>query len=181
MKGLTVKIAAVLLAAIQLAFGCWLMTRGQRADRAREKEIEAIVMNGTEYLLQLVYFQVPAGDNEDFVFGLRQENENGGRYAPFVQQGKGTVRCLGETVRERPADDAYFDLTEGKQYYRLDAAALREVLGGEATWYSRALFSQDRFDINGNFCSVYAVVKALNGSIVFTGMSIDGVRYGGTE
>ena len=180
MKGLTVKITAVLLAAIQLAFGCWLMSRGQRADRAREKEIETIVLNGTEYLLQLEYFQVPSGE-EEFVFGLRQENEAGGRYAPFVQQGKGIVRYLGETVRERPADDAYFDLTEGKQYYRLDAAALREVLGGEATWYSRALFTQDKFDINGKTCSVYVVVKAQNGSIVFTGMVIDGVRYGETE
>ncbi len=178
MKRLAVKIAAVLLAAIQLAFGCWLMNRGKLADRTREKEIEAILTNGTEYILQLQYFQVPDGDNGEFVFGLAQEGSRDGRYVPFVPRGKGSVRYLGESLRERPADDAYFDSEEGARYYRLDTAALREVFSGEASYYARALFSQDRFDINGTYRSVCAVVKALNGSIVFTGMSIDGVRYG---
>ncbi len=179
MKRPVIRALAALLAAAQLAFGCFLMTRGKSADRAQEEEIEAILADGTEYLLLLKSFQLPHSEKDEFRFELQTEGKTDGfRYAPLVRRGEGIVRYLGDGTDEPPADDAYLDLLEGKIYYRMDADALRAVCGTQKKAFMHALVLKDKFEIDGRFRTVFAVAKAKGGSLVFTGLAIDGTRYG---
>ena len=173
------KLCAVLLALAQIAFGAVLISRGSAMDKKEEERIQAVIDNGQQILFRLSSFYYYEDNEQPLDFNLdRADNSDWGyRYQRIVTDDNG--RSVIGASCETPPDGPYLD-TEQLYVYRLDAKSVRAAFVGqdpEDHWYFPALFGKGKYVIGGKSVYVYAVGYVYEGSLVFTGVMIDGVTY----
>ncbi|MBQ9506076.1 MAG: hypothetical protein IJR51_02870 [Clostridia bacterium] len=179
------KWLAIVLAALQFGFGCFLIANGGKADRAREKRIDEILANGAEFLFDLESFSYNADDlyEEPVRFELYSENwDNEHAFYPLTANENG-VAVFGRSTEVSP-EEPYFAVWGGDTYYRIDKKVLKTLFGADASdighhIYYRSWLQHDknRFEVNGTWVSVYAVGTVYQGDVVYTGLVVGGERY----
>ena len=178
------KVIAAVLALLQLGFGVFLIARGGEADRAREQRIDEILTNGTEFLFDLDSFSYNEDDfcEEPISFNLYSDEwDYTYAFYPLTANEKG-VAVFGQSTDVSP-EEPYFAVWGGDTYYRIDKMVIKKLFGADAPdghhYYSRHWLQpkKNRFEVNGEWVSVYAVGTVYQGDVVYTGVVVDGERY----
>ena len=178
------KAIAVVSVFLQLAFGVFLIAEGGKADRAREARIDEILQNGTEFLFDLSSIEYNSEDRyaETVAFNLyADEMDYAYDFYPLAANDFGAA-VFGPSTETPPAEP-YFSMWNGETYYRIDAETLKTLFGADAEdgycYYTRNWLQpkKNRFFINGEWVSVYAVGTVYQGDLVYTGLVVAGVRY----
>ena len=186
------KWIALVLAVLQIGFGGFLIANASREERIRaeqaekekledEKRINEIVANGTEFLFEIesFYYNPSSDDPESFRITLYSERFAFARdYYPLSAADNGAA-VFGENVREIPSEP-YLARLSGKTYYRIEKSPVFDLFNadvGDSDYHYYYRSEENLFDINGKWVSVYAVGTVYQGSLVYTGLVVDGVRY----